>query len=57
MSSPVLPTYHRYVVATDAFSTIGGDMHINQEPLSGGAFPAALEEGIEIILPTVATQQ
>jgi hypothetical protein len=45
-------------VATDACLTIGGgDVHINQELLLRGTFPAALVGGIQIFLPTVAMQR
>jgi hypothetical protein len=36
---------------------LGEDMHINKKPLSGGTFPTALEGGIQVLLPVVATQR
>jgi hypothetical protein len=32
-----------------------GNMHINQEPPSGGTSPGTLEGGINVILPMAAT--
>jgi hypothetical protein len=31
------------------------DMHVNKKTLSGGTFPATLEGGVQVLLPTVAT--
>jgi hypothetical protein len=32
-------------------------MYINMEPLLGGAFPAALERGVQILIPTMVAQR
>jgi hypothetical protein len=36
---------------------LGVSVHVNKEPLSGSTFPAALEDGIQLFLLVVATQQ
>jgi hypothetical protein len=36
---------------------LGFNMNTNMEPLSGGAFPATLELGVQILIPTMAMQR
>jgi hypothetical protein len=35
---------------------LGFDMYVNMKPLSGGAFPASPERGVQVLLLTVVTQ-
>jgi hypothetical protein len=57
VSSQVPSAYHQHAVEGGVCFPLGFSVNINEEPLSGGAFPAALEHDVHIYILTMATQR